>query len=148
MRNLVMTQERRAWIGLAVLALPTLLLSLDVSVLYLALPHLAADLGADSTQQLWILDIYSFVLAGFLVTMGTLGDRIGRPSSFRRSSSSMQARSSPFWTDPRALWTRSWFSGVGATRVSPTVPGTSSGLRPRSFIAARFALTKRDSVSS
>lgn len=72
------TAGRREWIGLAVLALPTLLLSIDVSVLYLALPHLAAELGADSTEQLWILDIYSFVLAGFLVTMGTLGDRIGR----------------------------------------------------------------------
>jgi DHA2 family multidrug resistance protein-like MFS transporter len=69
---------RREWIGLAVLALPTLLLSLDISVLYLALPHLSADLGAGSTQQLWILDIYSFMLAGFLVTMGTVGDRIGR----------------------------------------------------------------------
>jgi DHA2 family multidrug resistance protein-like MFS transporter len=69
---------RRAWIGLAILALPTLLMSVDVGVLYLALPHLAADLGADSTQQLLILDIYSFVVAGFLVTMGTLGDRIGR----------------------------------------------------------------------
>src|SRR6266496_6056794 len=68
----------REWLGLAVLALPTLLLSLDVSVLYLALPPLSADLHADSTQQLWILDIYSFLLAGFLVTMGTLGDRIGR----------------------------------------------------------------------
>ena len=69
---------RREWIGLAVLALPTLLLSLDLSVLYLALPSLSADLGASSTQQLWIIDIYSFMLAGFLVTMGTLGDRIGR----------------------------------------------------------------------
>jgi len=69
---------KREWTGLAVLALPTLLLSLDVSVLYLALPSLSADLGADSTEQLWILDIYSFLLAGFLVTMGTLGDRIGR----------------------------------------------------------------------
>ena len=69
---------RREWIGLAVLALPTLLLSLDVSVLYLALPHLSADLGANGAQQLWILDIYSFMLAGFLVTMGNLGDRIGR----------------------------------------------------------------------
>src|SRR6266545_2649512 len=64
---------RRQWLGLAVLALPTLLLSLDISVLYLALPHLSADLGANSTEQLWILDIYSFMLAGFLVTMGTLG---------------------------------------------------------------------------
>jgi DHA2 family multidrug resistance protein-like MFS transporter len=69
---------RREWTGLTVLALPTLLLSLDISVLYLALPHLSAQLGADGTQQLWIIDIYSFLLAGFLVTMGTLGDRIGR----------------------------------------------------------------------
>jgi MFS transporter, DHA2 family, multidrug resistance protein len=69
---------RREWIGLVVLALPTLLLALDVSVLYLALPQLSADLGAGSTQQLWILDIYSFMIAGFVVTMGTLGDRIGR----------------------------------------------------------------------
>jgi DHA2 family multidrug resistance protein-like MFS transporter len=69
---------RREWTGLVVLALPTLLLALDVSVLYLALPQLSTDLGASSTQQLWILDIYSFMIAGFLVTMGTLGDRIGR----------------------------------------------------------------------
>ncbi|GAA2755171.1 MFS transporter [Actinopolymorpha rutila] len=70
--------SRREWTGLAVLALPTLLLSLDMSVLYLALPHLSEDLGATATQQLWVMDIYSFMIAGFLVTMGTLGDRIGR----------------------------------------------------------------------
>ena len=68
----------RQWVALGVLALTALLLSLDVSVLYLALPALAADLGASTTQQLWMLDIYSFVLAGFLVTMGAVGDRIGR----------------------------------------------------------------------
>ncbi|XVQ15258.1 MFS transporter [Spirillospora sp. CA-255316] len=69
---------RREWIGLAVLALPTLLISLDMSVLYLALPLLSADLGADAAEQLWIMDVYGFMIAGFLVTMGTLGDRIGR----------------------------------------------------------------------
>ncbi|GII88949.1 MFS transporter [Sphaerisporangium siamense] len=69
---------RREWIGLAVLALPTLLLALDSSVLYLALPQLSADLDAGSTQLLWITDIYGFLIAGCLVTMGTLGDRIGR----------------------------------------------------------------------
>ncbi len=69
---------RREWSGLAVLALPTLLLSMDMSVLYIALPHLSADLDAGGTQQLWIMDIYGFMIAGFLVTMGTLGDRIGR----------------------------------------------------------------------
>jgi DHA2 family multidrug resistance protein-like MFS transporter len=69
---------RREWLGLAVLALPTLLLSLDFSVLFLALPHLGADLGASETQLLWIMDGYGFMVAGFLITMGTLGDRIGR----------------------------------------------------------------------
>ncbi|MBL7257618.1 MFS transporter [Paractinoplanes lichenicola] len=68
----------RPWRGLAVLALPTLLLSLDVSVLYVALPRIGADLGATGTEQLWILDIYSFLLAGFLVTMGAVGERVGR----------------------------------------------------------------------
>ncbi|SEQ70591.1 MFS transporter, DHA2 family, multidrug resistance protein [Virgibacillus subterraneus] len=68
----------REWIGLAVLGLPTLLVSIDVSVMILALPHIGADLGADSTQQLWIIDIYGFMLAGFLITMGTLGDQVGR----------------------------------------------------------------------
>ncbi|GAA2076970.1 MFS transporter [Actinomadura alba] len=69
---------RREWFGLVVLALPTLLLSVDMSVLFLAVPHLTQDLQASSTQLLWIADIYGFMLAGFLVTMGTLGDRIGR----------------------------------------------------------------------
>ncbi|GAB3456707.1 MFS transporter [Actinophytocola sediminis] len=69
---------RREWTGLAVLALPTLLLSLDMSVLHLAVPHLAADLRPSGTELLWIIDIYGFLVAGFLVTMGTLGDRIGR----------------------------------------------------------------------
>lgn len=68
----------KEWIGLAVLAMPVLLLSLDMSVLYLAIPHLIADLQPDGTQLLWIMDIYGFMIAGFLVMMGTLGDRIGR----------------------------------------------------------------------
>lgn len=67
----------RAWSGLAVLALPTLLVSMDISVLFLALPHLSESLGAGGIQQLWIMDIYGFVLSGFLITMGTLGDRVG-----------------------------------------------------------------------
>jgi len=68
----------REWIGLAVLALPTLLAAMDFSVLFMALPHLTADLHASGTQSLWVMDVYGFMVAGFLVTMGTLGDRIGR----------------------------------------------------------------------
>ncbi|CAM3558784.1 MFS transporter [Nocardiopsis gilva] len=76
------TTEHRAglaeWAGLAVLALPTVLLGLDVTILHLALPSLAVDLRPSSTQELWIVDAYGFLIAGFLITMGTLGDRIGR----------------------------------------------------------------------
>lgn len=68
----------REWIGLAVLALPTLLISMDLSVLYLAIPHISEALHPSSSQLLWILDIYGFLVAGFLITMGTVGDRIGR----------------------------------------------------------------------
>ena len=69
---------RKEWIGLLVLALPAMLLAMDMTVLYLAVPHLSADLNPSSSQLLWILDIYGFLVAGFLITMGTVGDRIGR----------------------------------------------------------------------
>jgi len=69
---------RREWIGLAVIALPCLLYSMDLTVLNLAVPHLTADLKPSSSQLLWIVDIYGFLVAGSLITMGTLGDRIGR----------------------------------------------------------------------
>jgi MFS transporter, DHA2 family, multidrug resistance protein len=68
----------REWAGLATLALPTLLIGVDMTVLHLAVPRLSADLQPTSTQLLWIVDIYGFLIAGFLLTMGTLGDRIGR----------------------------------------------------------------------
>jgi DHA2 family multidrug resistance protein-like MFS transporter len=69
---------RREWIGLAVLALACLLYAMDLTVLHLALPSLSADLQPSGAQLLWITDIYGFMVAGFLITMGTLGDRIGR----------------------------------------------------------------------
>ena len=69
---------RREWIGLAVLALPCLLYAMDLTVLHLAVPQLSADLQPSSAQLLWIIDIYGFLVAGSLITMGTLGDRIGR----------------------------------------------------------------------
>ena len=68
----------RAQLGLAVLMLPTLLVAMDVTALLLALPRLSADLGATNVQQLWISDSYGFMVGGLVITMGTLGDRIGR----------------------------------------------------------------------
>jgi MFS transporter, DHA2 family, multidrug resistance protein len=69
---------RREWTALAVLLLPLLLVSMDNSVLLFAVPFIAKALRPSSTQQLWMYDVYGFVLAGLLVTMGAVGDRIGR----------------------------------------------------------------------
>jgi MFS transporter, DHA2 family, multidrug resistance protein len=69
---------RREWIGLAVIALACVLYVMDLTVLHLAVPAISADLQPSSAQLLWIIDIYGFMVAGSLITMGTLGDRIGR----------------------------------------------------------------------
>jgi DHA2 family multidrug resistance protein-like MFS transporter len=68
----------RQWLGLAVIALPCVVYAMDLTALNLALPRIAADLQPSSAKLLWIVDIYGFFVAGFLVTMGNLGDRIGR----------------------------------------------------------------------
>src|SRR3954463_13579566 len=72
------TAGRREWIALAVLALPCVVYALDLTVLNLALPALSADLRPSGAEQLWIVDVYGFMVAGLLITMGSLGDRIGR----------------------------------------------------------------------
>jgi DHA2 family multidrug resistance protein-like MFS transporter len=68
----------KEWLGLAVIALPCMLYSMDLTVLNLAVPELARDLRPTASQLLWIIDIYGFMVAGFLMIMGSLGDRFGR----------------------------------------------------------------------
>jgi len=69
---------RKDWLGLAVIALPCMLYSMDLTVLNLAVPQIDVSLRPSAAQMLWIVDIYGFMVAGALITMGTLGDRIGR----------------------------------------------------------------------
>jgi DHA2 family multidrug resistance protein-like MFS transporter len=78
LKNKSKKARRKEWIGLAVIALPCLLYAMDLTVLNLALPKISEDLKPSSSQLLWIVDIYGFMVAGMLITMGTLGDRIGR----------------------------------------------------------------------
>ena len=72
------TPGLRAWAALAVLTLAVTLLAIDSTVLALAIPSLSTELSPTASQLLWIGDIYSFTLAGLLVTMGNVADRIGR----------------------------------------------------------------------
>ncbi|WP_046726657.1 MFS transporter [Streptomyces humi] len=73
------TEQRPGrWLALSVLVLAVLLVAVDATVLGLATPYISEDLDPSGTQLLWIGDVYSFVIAGLLVSMGSLGDRIGR----------------------------------------------------------------------
>jgi len=84
---------RREWIGLGMIALPCLLYSMDLTVLNLALPALATALQPNSSELLWIVDIYGFLLAGSLITMGMLGDRVGRRRLLLIGAAGFQAAS-------------------------------------------------------
>ncbi|MFF0199799.1 MFS transporter [Streptomyces sp. NPDC005017] len=66
------------WLGLVVIVLCCVLVAMDISVLFYAVPFVAADLTPSTSELLWVMDIYGFLLAGLLITMGALGDRIGR----------------------------------------------------------------------
>jgi len=73
----IISDTPRAWLALFLLCLPTAVLALDMSALYLALAHIAASFDTTSVQELWILDIYPLMIAGFLMPMGGLSDRWG-----------------------------------------------------------------------
>src|SRR5688572_13534456 len=112
----------RDWIGLAVLALPCLLYSMDLTVLNLAVPHLSADLEPSSSQLLWIVDIYGFLVAGSLITMGTLGDRIGRRRLLLIGTVAFGSASvlAAFSSSARMLIVARALMGVAAATLAPS----------------------------
>lgn len=113
---------RREWIGLAVLMLPTLLIAMDLTVLHLAVPHLSADLKPTSAQLLWITDIYGFMIAGSLVTMGTLGDRIGRRKLLMMGAAAFGAASilAAFSTSANMLIAARALLGIAGATLMPS----------------------------
>jgi DHA2 family multidrug resistance protein-like MFS transporter len=113
---------RREWIGLAVIALPCLLYAMDLTVLTLAVPSLTADLQPSATELLWIVDIYGFLVAGFLITMGTLGDRIGRRRLLLVGAAAFGAASvfAAFASSPEMLIASRALLGVAGATLAPS----------------------------
>ena len=113
---------RREWIGLAVLALACLLYAMDLTVLHLAVPALSEDLQPSSAQLLWITDIYGFMVAGFLVTMGTLGDRIGRRRLLLCGAAAFGVVSvlAAFSTSPEMLIASRALLGIAGATLAPS----------------------------
>jgi MFS transporter, DHA2 family, multidrug resistance protein len=113
---------RREWIGLGVLALACLLYVMDLTVLHLAVPSISEDLHPSSAQLLWIIDIYGFMVAGFLVTMGTLGDRIGRRKLLLVGAAAFGALSllAAFSTSPEMLIASRALLGIAGATLAPS----------------------------
>jgi DHA2 family multidrug resistance protein-like MFS transporter len=116
------TAGRREWIALAVLALPCMLVTMDLTVLFLAVPALTADLDPSSAQLLWITDIYGFLIAGALITMGTLGDRIGRRKVLLAGAAAFGGASvlAALSTSPEMLIAARAIQGLAGATLAPS----------------------------
>ncbi|WP_017540833.1 MFS transporter [Nocardiopsis halophila] len=112
----------RAWAGLAVLLLPALLVSMDISVLFVAAPALAAAFDPTAAQWLWMMDVYGFVLASLLIAMGGLGDRFGRRRLLIAGGAAFGAASALLAFSPTAglLIAGRALLGVGAATLAPS----------------------------
>ncbi|MFC9893205.1 MFS transporter [Nocardia sp. NPDC127579] len=120
----------RTWAGLGVLALALLLISVDATVLDTAIPAISADLAPSTPQLLWIIDIYSFVLAGLLITMGTLGDRIGRRRLLLAGAAGFGLASAlAAWAvNPEMLIAARVLQGVAGATLMPATLGLIRGM--------------------
>lgn len=112
----------REWIGLAVLALACVVYAMDLTVLHLAVPHLSAALKPTSAQLLWIIDIYGFVVASSLITMGTLGDRLGRRRMLLIGATlfSLTSLLAAFSTSPEMLILSRALMGLAGATLAPS----------------------------
>lgn len=109
------------WTVLGIVSSALLLISLDNTILYTALPILSSELGATSSHQLWIINAYPLVMAGLLLGSGALGDRFGHKRVFQVGlvifgTASLAAAFAP---NPEALITARLFKGVGAAGMMP-----------------------------
>ncbi|WP_329616091.1 MFS transporter [Streptomyces brevispora] len=116
---------RREWTAFVVLLLPLLLVSMDVSVLFFAIPSIDRDLAPSATQQLWIFDVYAFALAGLLITMGSLGDRIGRRRLLMAGALAFSAASvgAAYASSPEMLIAARALLGIGGATLMPSTMG-------------------------
>ncbi|MGW0735403.1 MFS transporter [Streptomyces sp. NPDC002851] len=115
-------QHPGRWLALGVLVLAVLLVAVDATVLGLATPYLSEDLKPSGTQLLWIGDVYSFVIAGLLVSMGSLGDRIGRKKLLLTGAVAFGAVSAltAYATSPEMMIVARALLGVAGATLMPS----------------------------
>ena len=104
------------------IALPCMLYSMDLTVLNLAVPTLSAQLQPSASQLLWIIDSYGFMVAGWLITMGNLGDRIGRRRLLLIGAGAFGVASTlaAFASSPEMLIALRALQGVAGATLAPS----------------------------
>ncbi|GAA3692233.1 MFS transporter [Nonomuraea antimicrobica] len=118
----VTQRDPRRWLILVVLCLSTLVLVIDNMVLTVAIPPLAADLGADAQEIQWILDSYILVFAGLLLTAGSLSDRFGRRKVMIIGLAlfGVASLAATYATSPELLIAARAAMGVGGALIMPS----------------------------
>ena len=113
--------SRNRWLVLAVVSSALLLIVIDMTMLYTALPRLTHDLGASATEKLWIVNAYPLVVAGLLPGLGTLGDRVGHKRMFLLGLVVFGAASgvAAFAPTPEVLIAARVLLAVGAAMMMP-----------------------------
>ncbi|WP_326825026.1 MFS transporter [Streptosporangium sp. NBC_01756] len=116
---------RREWFALAALTLSPLLVAMDITVLYFAVPSIAGALQPTGVEQLWMIDIYGFVLAGMLITMGNIGDIIGRRRLIMIGSAlfGLASALAAFSTSPEMLIVARALQGLAGSTLMPSALG-------------------------
>ncbi|MGF1427919.1 MFS transporter [Kitasatospora sp. LaBMicrA B282] len=133
------TPDPRRWSALAVLVLAVTLVVVDATVLVLAIPSITETLAPSATGLLWIGDIYSFVLAGLLVSMGALSDRVGRKRLLLIGASAFGAASllAAYAPSPGWLIAARALLGVAGATIMPSTLSLIRALFPDSRERAR-----------
>jgi len=118
--------------GLPFLLLPALLVAMDISVLFVASPAMTAALAPSATEWLWMMDVYGFVMAGLLVTMGSLGDRIGRKRLLLAGAALFGVASVgvAYASSPAAVIASRAVLGVAAATLAPSTLSLIRGMVP------------------
>ncbi|SDT05844.1 MFS transporter, DHA2 family, multidrug resistance protein [Brevibacterium sandarakinum] len=121
-RNSQSYGRRSRWLGLAVLTLPVILTSMDITILHIAIPTITQELRPGPSQTLWILDAYGFGLAGLLIVMGNVGDRIGRRRLLLLGAALFGAASTlaAFAPTPQVLIAARALMGFGGATLMPS----------------------------
>ena len=131
------SDTQRRWLVLLAVMLAFLPVVIDMTILHIAVPSLTQALGASATEVLWIIDIYPLLMAGLLVPMGTLADRIGNRRLLLTGLvifgvSSLLAAFAP---TPAMLIGARVLLALGGAMIMPTLKKTSLGIS-RSITAA------------